>query len=348
MTSISPSTTPLPVGSTGRHANGWWGMIMLITTEAALFVYLLFAYYYTAVQHGRDWLPDPLPGIKLSVPNTIILLLSSVVVWRGERFTEARRFQRARRTSRLRRRVDGCGLHRDPGAEWAGKTFTPFSSSYGSLYFMITGFHMLHVAAGVIILVILTLWTELGYFDRRRTRRLQYWRDLLALRRHSVACAVLHLLRVAASLRGMTDERTNFACNTRSWRPARSYPSCAAASLSDTCPAVRLGVPAHPELWTVEPRLLSVRGVKSGFSAGLGARLAICPCREHRLRAGRAFGLLLSGSQWLSLRRGSGPGENDGVRHVLILSGVLISALFTVAILFNTVYLGILSTCSRA
>ncbi len=55
------------------------------------------------------------------------------------------------------------------GLEWAGKTFTPFSSSYGSLYFMITGFHMLHVAAGVIILVILTLWTGLGYFDRRRT-----------------------------------------------------------------------------------------------------------------------------------------------------------------------------------
>ena len=43
----------LPVGSIGRHANGWWGMMMLIVTEGALFVYLLFAYYYTAVQHGR-------------------------------------------------------------------------------------------------------------------------------------------------------------------------------------------------------------------------------------------------------------------------------------------------------
>ena len=74
----------LPVGSIGRHANGWWGMMMLIVTEGALFVYLLFAYYYAAVQHSRDWLPEDLPDFKLSLPDTIILLLSSVVVWRGE------------------------------------------------------------------------------------------------------------------------------------------------------------------------------------------------------------------------------------------------------------------------
>lgn len=59
-----------------------------------------------------------------------------------------------------------------------------------------------------------------------------------------------------------------------------------------------------------------------------------------------ALGLLLSGSLWLSLRRGSRVGKDDVLR-VLILSGALISALFTVAILFNTIYLGILSSCSR-
>ena len=58
--------------------------MMLIVTEGALFVYLLFAYYYAAVQHSREWLPEDLPNFKLSLPDTIILLLSSVVVWRGE------------------------------------------------------------------------------------------------------------------------------------------------------------------------------------------------------------------------------------------------------------------------
>ena len=84
MTNIAPSLD-LPVGSMGRHANGWWGMIMLIVTEAALFGYLLFAYYYLAVQHGREWLPAVLPGWKWSIPETIALLLSAAVVWAAER-----------------------------------------------------------------------------------------------------------------------------------------------------------------------------------------------------------------------------------------------------------------------
>ena len=121
MTSISPTTTTLPVGSMGRHANGWWGMIMLITTEAALFVYLLFAYSYTAVQHGRDWLPDPLPGIELSGPDTIILLLSSVVVWRGERLLKRGGSNMRVAIHGLHRRGDGRGLHRDPGPRMGGQ-----------------------------------------------------------------------------------------------------------------------------------------------------------------------------------------------------------------------------------
>ena len=40
----------LPVGPIGRNGIGWWGVGTLIATEAALFSYLLFSYYYT----GRD------------------------------------------------------------------------------------------------------------------------------------------------------------------------------------------------------------------------------------------------------------------------------------------------------
>ena len=42
--------TPLPVGSAGRHASGWWGLMAMIVTEACLFGYLLFAYFYLEVQ----------------------------------------------------------------------------------------------------------------------------------------------------------------------------------------------------------------------------------------------------------------------------------------------------------
>lgn len=42
------------------------------------------------------------------------------------------------------------------------------SSLYGSLFFTITGFHMVHVVAGVMSLAVVFAWVALGYFDTRR------------------------------------------------------------------------------------------------------------------------------------------------------------------------------------
>jgi cytochrome c oxidase subunit III len=159
----------LPVGSIGRHANGWWGMMMLIVTEGALFVYLLFAYYYTAVQHSPGWLPERLPDFKLSLPDTIILILSSVVVWRGESLLKRGGSGGATAIYLAVGALMGIVFVAIQALEWAGKSFTPFTGSYGSLYFTITGFHMLHVIAGVLILLTLSLWCALGYFNRIRT-----------------------------------------------------------------------------------------------------------------------------------------------------------------------------------
>jgi cytochrome c oxidase subunit III len=167
MTDVS-QRLDLPVGSIGRHANGWWGMMMLIVTEGALFVYLLFAYYYAAVQHQRNWLPEDLPDFRLSLPDTILLLLSSVVVWRGEFLIKQGRSG----TTAIYLSVAalmGIVFVAIQALEWGTKKFTPFSSSYGSLYYIITGFHMAHVAAGVLILATLALWCALGYFNRIRS-----------------------------------------------------------------------------------------------------------------------------------------------------------------------------------
>jgi cytochrome c oxidase subunit III len=158
----------LPVGSIGRHANGWWGMMMLIVTEGALFVYLLFAYYYSAVQHSHDWLPEDLPDFHLSVPDTVILLLSSAVVWRGEYLLKRGRSGRVAAAYLAVAALMGIVFVAIQALEWGTKKFTPFSSSYGSLYYTITGFHMLHVLAGVVILATLSLWCALGYFNRVR------------------------------------------------------------------------------------------------------------------------------------------------------------------------------------
>lgn len=157
----------LPVGARGRNSVGWWGMLCLIATEASLFGYLLFSYYYLAVQRGPAWAPETHPTLRLSGPNTIILLLSSVAAWWGERGVKAGR--RGQHLIGLALAILlGVVFLVIQGFEWKAKSFTLQSGSYGSLFFTVTGFHMAHVIAGVLILIAVFIWSALGYFNVRR------------------------------------------------------------------------------------------------------------------------------------------------------------------------------------
>ncbi len=174
----------LPVGSKGRLSSGWWGMIALIATETALFAYLLFSYFYIASQNGGAWPPGGLPKLDLAIPGTIVLLLGSVTMWWGEKGI------RAGRQSQL---LIGLGLSillglafvALEGTEWSHKNFTPDTDVYGSLYFTVTGFHLTHVLVGVLMLVMLFIWTLLGYFGKRRHSTVaiavMYWHFVTAV-----------------------------------------------------------------------------------------------------------------------------------------------------------------------
>ncbi len=63
--------------------------------------------------------------------------------------------------------------------EWAGQPFGLSSTTYSSLYYVITGFHMAHVVVGVVMLLALTLWSGRGYFNSRRFAHIHigalYW-----------------------------------------------------------------------------------------------------------------------------------------------------------------------------
>jgi cytochrome c oxidase subunit III len=158
---------PLPVGAKGRNSVGWWGMLCLIATEASLFAYLLFSYYFIALQRGASWAPERHPSLKLALPNTIILLASSVAVQWGEEGAK-----KGRRGHQLGGLAIGIALGVVflvvQGFEWRAKDYHLASGSYGSLYFTITGFHMAHVVAGLGILIAVWIWSALGYFNPRR------------------------------------------------------------------------------------------------------------------------------------------------------------------------------------
>ena len=157
----------LTLGSTDARSNGWYGMATLVTTEACLFAYLLFSYYYMSFHYGREWLPDELPGFKLSGPMTGILLSSSAVVWFGEQgIKKGRRWQCV--AGLLGGVVMGLTFVALEAKEWHDKPFGFGTDAYSSLFFTVTGFHMAHVVGGVLMLAAMAIWTALGNFDEHR------------------------------------------------------------------------------------------------------------------------------------------------------------------------------------
>jgi cytochrome c oxidase subunit 3 len=157
----------LPVGSEGKRSNGWWGMLALIATEGSLFGYLLFTYFYLAAQSEQHWPPEGLPELLIPGVNTVILLASSVFVWISERCIR-RSMLLSSLVSMALAHILGVCFVAIQFNEWSKKNYDMTSNLYGSLYFTITGFHMLHVIVGLVILMMLLLWIALGYFDRRR------------------------------------------------------------------------------------------------------------------------------------------------------------------------------------
>lgn len=175
---------PLPVGSRGRLSSGWWGMWSVVLTEAALFGYLLFSYYYVAAQAHAPWPAGGPPKLTIALPDTIILLLASGTVWWGER--GLRRGEQGKlRLGLLLTIVLGAVFLALQVIEWKHKSFTPATNAYGSLYFTITGFHMAHVLVGLGMLLFLLVWALLGYFDVRRHSAVSigavYWHFVTAV-----------------------------------------------------------------------------------------------------------------------------------------------------------------------
>lgn len=178
MNEAAISDQVFPVGSAGELSGGWWGMMALIATEASLFSYLIFSYLYLASQTPVHWPPEGLPKIGIGSLNTAVLLSSSVFVWLCERLVRRRKVRRAV-ASMAFAIVLGIIFIGIQLREWHNHPYGIASHLYGSLYFTITGFHVIHVLIGLAILMFLMIWTALGYFDEKRCAALKigglYW-----------------------------------------------------------------------------------------------------------------------------------------------------------------------------
>ena len=70
-----------------RPGEAWaiWGMWTVIATEAALFAYLLFSYFYLGAQGSPGWLLEPHPSLKYALPSTAARPHLGAFTWWGVR-----------------------------------------------------------------------------------------------------------------------------------------------------------------------------------------------------------------------------------------------------------------------
>lgn len=168
----------LPVGrAEEEHPPGRWGMLLLISTEAALFSCLIFGYFYLGVR-SESWPPFGPPDLRVASLNTVLLLSSSGTLRWGERGIRLGNVKRLRLGIALTL-VLGASFLSLQGYEYSRQPFTPTTDAYGSAFFTVTGMHGAHVFIGLVVLSVLLVMTMLGKFGARNhayvTNAALYW-----------------------------------------------------------------------------------------------------------------------------------------------------------------------------
>ncbi|MEO7997889.1 MAG: cytochrome c oxidase subunit I, partial [Gemmatimonadaceae bacterium] len=143
----------LQLEGAGIQSVAWWGMICLLVTEGAFFLYALAAYFYLASSSTNAFPTHGAPELRLALLNTLLLLTSSVTVEIGKRAVQHQRHARALAAvgGTL---VLGIAFLSLQLWEYRRSSGDPSDDAYASLFYTITGFHGLHVLAGVVMLMV--------------------------------------------------------------------------------------------------------------------------------------------------------------------------------------------------
>lgn len=133
--------------------NGWWGMVLFLCTEVALFGTLIGSYFYLSFVDKR-WPPRGVPEPEILKPSIAIAVLALTVapVWRSVRAARAG----SRKGAILALLVATIVQMAYLGFEiylWRGdyNAFHPENSAYGSAYFTLITVDHAHVLLGILL-----------------------------------------------------------------------------------------------------------------------------------------------------------------------------------------------------
>ena len=132
-----------------------FGMIVFLASDVMLFA-PFFAAYFLLRANNQPWPPE---GVELDVPRalaaTAVLVASSFTLIASDRAAERPGGGRAMRRWLLVTIALGIIFVANQLLEYSALDFGADSSPYGSIYYVLTGLHGLHVAAGIAAMALL-------------------------------------------------------------------------------------------------------------------------------------------------------------------------------------------------
>jgi heme/copper-type cytochrome/quinol oxidase subunit 3 len=165
---VSSLEERLPRHAAGNASFAWWGMIMLIVTEAMLFVSLFGAYFYLRFTSGPVWPPGGIdkPDLLLPLVMSVVLWSSSVPVHLAAKGAERGDRRLLKLGLAIGFALGAAFLVVQLAVEWpeAAREFLPADNSYGALFFTLTGLHGAHVAVGLMMNAFVQAQTWRGHY----------------------------------------------------------------------------------------------------------------------------------------------------------------------------------------
>jgi len=141
-----------PIEHTHDEAgNSLFGFIVFLLSESVIF--LSFFVGYTVYKlNSLNWLPAGVEGLEIREPfiNTIVLVSSSFVIFFAEKFLHRQNLWGFRAFWLLTMLMGSYFLY-GQAVEWGGLDFGFTSGVFGGTFYLLTGFHGLHVLTGILL-----------------------------------------------------------------------------------------------------------------------------------------------------------------------------------------------------
>ena len=157
MTTAYPAPTPESNHDEEHEKHNLTGFIIFLCSESVIFL-AFFSGYALLKTSALDWLPPGVEGLEWQTPliNSIVLVSSSGTIYLAERAKAKGQLWGFRGFWLLTMTLGAYFLY-GQYVEWSGLAFGFTSGTFGGTFYLLTGFHGLHVATGVGLMTLMLI-----------------------------------------------------------------------------------------------------------------------------------------------------------------------------------------------